>query len=209
MSFCLIKEIKSDEFHLVCLDSTLLTSGQDFFLSTEEKNQLTSIYSTKRQIEFLGVRYLKHYLFSQAESIHYTPEGIPFLKVHSTQKISISHSYIYIGLITAKFIIGLDIEKISEKIYRVRDKFLNQSEKDEFDTTDLETLTRIWTMKEVIYKISHTPGLDYKNDIVISKENNRYLGSVYLQNKWYMTEFHTFVENNYIFSFNIKELVQK
>lgn len=209
MSFCLIEEIKKEEYRIVFLDTSDFPSNNYSFLSLEESSQLSIISSPKRKIEFAGVRYLKNHLFGSKENIVYTKDGAPYLKNDSSQQISISHSYIYIGVATAKFRIGLDIELVSEKVARVQDKFLNSFEKNEFVHLSSEELTRIWTMKEVIYKIAQLPGLDYKNNIHIFQKEKRYFGRVRIDNTWFITEFDTFVKDNYIFSYNTKELVQE
>lgn len=209
MSICLIKEIKKENYHLIYLDNSEIRLDSLHYLSAIEKNQLSEITTIKRQTEYLGVRLLKNHLFSKSELIQYTSERVPYLTINKHLNISISHSSSYIGFIVASYIIGVDIEEISEKVARVKDKFINESENISFDCSSCEILTRIWTMKEVIYKIARQPGLDYKNNIHIFERNGTYYGRVFLNNQWFQTEFDTFVENNTIFSYNIKELVQE
>jgi hypothetical protein len=112
-------------------------------------------------------------------------------------------------MIIANFKIGLDIELISDKVIRVTSKFINKKEEMCFDTHSAEEMIRIWTMKEVLYKIASFPGLDIKKHIQIERKDDTYWGSVFINEQWYVTEIATFVKDNYIFSYNTKALVQK
>lgn len=208
MSDCLIKEYKMDEIRLVFLKNDTLLDLEKIEFREQELKRLTEFSSEKRKRELKGVVCLKNYLFEN-EEIMYAENGAPRLLHHAEKHISISHSLLYIGMLVANFKIGLDIELISDKVKRVVSKFVNTHEEQHFDLNSAEELTRIWTMKEVLYKAVSVVGLDYQNHIIISRENNTYFGRVLLKNKWYVTEFTTFVKDNYIFSFNKKALVQE
>ncbi|WKS94312.1 4'-phosphopantetheinyl transferase family protein [Riemerella columbina] len=79
--------------------------------------------------------------------------GAPYVEPHSAD-ISISHAYPYAVLAIAPQPIGVDIELKSEKIRRVKSKFLSKKEMEWLaDTDDLNSLTSIWCIKESLYKI--------------------------------------------------------
>ena len=69
------------------------------------------------------------------------------------------------------FKIGVDIEQISERVKKVKEKFLNETELIEFSNETDEIYTQLWTAKEAIYKTMITP-VSFKNDIKLSKNNN-------------------------------------
>lgn len=208
MSDCLIEEYKIDDTQLVFLKNEPSLDLAKIEFREHELKRLNQFSSEKRKREFKGVVCLKNYLFENEEII-YSENGAPRLLYHAEKHISISHSFIYIGMLVADFQIGLDIELISDKVKRVTSKFINAHEEQHFDLNSAEELTRIWTMKEVLYKAVSIVGLDYQNHIIISQVNNTYFGCVLLKNQWYVTEFTTFVKDNYIFSFNKNALVQE
>lgn len=75
--------------------------------------------------------------------------------------ISISHSYEYVGIMFSRtHEIGLDIEKIDERINRVSRKFLNENEQIFADSKLSKTL--IWSAKESVYKWYGKKELDFK-----------------------------------------------
>jgi hypothetical protein len=208
MSFCLIEEKKMGEIQLIFMRNSFILDKNIFFLTKKEKIRLSTFTTEKRKKEYVGVISLKNHFFKNDE-INYDEFGAPFLLNQKDRFISISHSHIYIGMIIANFKIGLDIELISDKVIRVTSKFINKKEEMCFDTHSAEEMIRIWTMKEVLYKIASFPGLDIKKHIQIERKDDTYWGSVFINEQWYVTEIATFVKDNYIFSYNTKALVQK
>lgn len=206
MSFCLIEEKKVGEIRLIFTQNSFILDENIFFLTEKEKIRLQTFSTEKRKKEYIGVIALKNYFFEKEEII-YNDHGAPLLLNQKNKFISISHSYIYIGMILADFKVGLDIERISDKIKRVTSKFISEKEAHSFNIDSEEEMTRIWTMKEVIYKIASTPGLNIKEHIQIELKNDVYFGHVFIQEQWYVTEITTFVKDNYIFSFNTQALV--
>jgi 4'-phosphopantetheinyl transferase len=208
MPFCLIEEIKVGEIRLVFIQNSFILDKNIFLLTEKEQKRLTIFSTEKRKKEYVGIITLKNYFFEN-EEIAYHDNGAPFLLNRRNQFISISHSHIYIGMILANFKIGLDIELIADKVKRVTSKFVSEKEALLFDIHSAEEMTRIWTMKEALYKVVSSPGIDIKEHIQIERKNEVYFGSVFINEQWYVTEIATFVKDNYIFSFNIKALVQK
>lgn len=75
--------------------------------------------------------------------------------------ISISHSYEYVGIMFSRtHEIGLDIEKIDERINRVSRKFLNENE--QLFAESILSKTLIWSAKESVYKWYGKKELDFK-----------------------------------------------
>lgn len=209
MSDCLIEDYHFGPIQLSLLNSVSGIHFQPELLTPFELNRYSLFKNEKRQTEYLATLQLKNHLF-ESEEINYKPSGVPYLKHESSPHISISHSYIYIGIISAPFPIGLDIEKIADKILRVSSKFINAQERLHFDLASPKSLTTLWTIKEVVYKAAQVEGLDFKDDIVVTPmQEGLFLADVKKEDQWFYVEITTFVKDEYIISFNTTPLVQK
>ncbi|MRM84088.1 4'-phosphopantetheinyl transferase family protein [Riemerella anatipestifer] len=117
-----------------------------------EEIDTQSKISIKKQYERLMVRRM----LNSALPLHqlfYLEDGTPYLEP-SSAFISISHSYPYAVLAIAPRKIGVDIEKKSDKLVRLKEKILYPSEKLWVSSQDEESyLTALWTIKESLYKI--------------------------------------------------------
>jgi phosphopantetheinyl transferase len=143
--------------------------SNSIYLSNEEKDKITKYVSHKRKLEYSSVRYLlKKYIGNF--SIQYTKLGAPYLA--EGPRISISHSHNF-ALITKtnKQKIGIDIEKIQDKIKRITSKFLNTNDIENLEKGCREinqiTYTKIWCCKEAIYKICSNNNINLKENITI------------------------------------------
>jgi phosphopantetheinyl transferase len=143
-----------------------ITEPLDFFtpyLPDEYFNEVANIKNENIKIQ----KAIKYYLL-HLKNINYAllkdENGKPFLNNHI--HLSVSHSNNLAGILISSTNCGMDIEKINEKVVRVRDKFLNENERNMF-SADKETLTLLWSSKESLYKLYNINGLDYKNTITI------------------------------------------
>ncbi|MGB0886514.1 MAG: 4'-phosphopantetheinyl transferase family protein [Vicingaceae bacterium] len=111
----------------------------------------TTIYQTKnkqRLKQWLATRLLLNTFFENT-TIIYDDLGKPFLD--NGWNISISHSNEFVAIILNKNeSCGIDIEKVSEKVGRIKHKFLNDL--DLKNITTPEHLTLYWGAKEALYK---------------------------------------------------------
>jgi phosphopantetheinyl transferase (holo-ACP synthase) len=112
--------------------------------------------------------------------------GKPSINIYSKKikSISISHNSNMIGvLFSDKKRCGFDIENISERIEKLKEKFC--SEKELNNWKDLKHLTLIWTFKEAIYKYYSEEKLNFKNEILILNIDSRGIAKakVNLKNK--------------------------
>ena len=131
-------------------------------LTAAELETFHSYKSEKRQLEFYNCRVLWA-SFKIDSEITYKPTGKPKIK---NGFISISHSQNKIALAYSKHKeTGIDLELISEKVQTVKSKYLHNSET---FSTKLD-LTKIWTIKEAIYKLYDSDKISFKRDIKISK----------------------------------------
>jgi len=111
-----------------------------------ELDLFNSYGSEKRKLEFYFSRVL-WLSFNQNQKIHYKSTGKPVLE---SGFLSMTHSHNYVVICFSNTIeVGIDIEMISDKIDRVKSKFLHP--KDQY--TSLKDLTQLWTIKEAFFKL--------------------------------------------------------
>lgn len=94
-------------------------------------------------------------IFGHTVDLQHTNEGKPH--INEKKFISISHTkkHLTIALSDTKPI-GIDIELISERINRVKERFLNEEEL--LKVKSLNHLALCWSAKEAIYKINDKAG---------------------------------------------------
>jgi len=99
-------------------------------------------------------------------------EDIPILS--DNRNISISHSGQIVAILISKDIgIGVDVERITEKVNSIKSKFLNQQEINYLTSAeDTRNLTRAWTAKEAIYKAVRKDGISFSENILLEEFNN-------------------------------------
>jgi len=111
-----------------------------------ELEKFNAFGSEKRKLEFYFSRVL-WLTFNQTQKLNYKTTGKPIL---DKGFLSMSHSHNYIVIAYSETIeLGIDIELISEKINRVKSKFLHP--KDNY--SNLKDLTQLWTIKEAFFKL--------------------------------------------------------
>ena len=114
--------------------------------------------------------------------IEYFGNGAPYLEGYQG-RISITHTDHFFAVASlpktpevnlesfnTRSAMGIDAEPIDRKqVIKVRNKFLSEKEMDFIPETDLSLNVQAWTAKEALYKAALTPGLDFKENIIISK----------------------------------------
>jgi 4'-phosphopantetheinyl transferase len=127
------------------------------FLKTEEK----------RLIEKEAALYVvRAVLNDDSIEIFYEESGKPYLK--NGINISISHSHNYLAVLFSKTSeVGIDIEKVRDKIIQIRRKFLSAQELQHVQNASLEEHTVYWCAKEALYKASGISGLIFAEQLHI------------------------------------------
>jgi len=110
-------------------------------------------YHPKKLLEHLMVRKMLKMLLPE-HKILYKTIGEPYLWPDSAH-ISITHSFPFASLAVSKNRVGIDLEKVSSKILRIKDKFLHESEHiwTQNRENEVDLLTIIWVIKESLYKV--------------------------------------------------------
>ena len=100
--------------------------------------------------------------------LEYDAFGKPRLKNNGLY-LSISHSGDYSAVITSKTgPVGIDIEHLKDRIYRIRERFLSgEEDRNIGEPNMLEKLYVAWGAKEALYKIYGKPEVDFQRDIFI------------------------------------------
>lgn len=147
---------------------------------TENLSELESISGCKppekisnnvRKAEFLAVRALTKILGENPENIFYKLSGRPYLE-NSQKNISISHTKGYVAVLLAENInSGIDIEARTERVLKIKNKFISDSENQEINKSEnqVRDLLLHWCSKEAIFKATHSEGIDFKKDLIIDK----------------------------------------
>lgn len=131
-------------------------------------------WSEKRKKEWLASRILIEKLCSfsgiEFHDIHKDELGKPVL-IPSTAEVSLSHSKsMCCAILNKSGKVGIDIELSSEKIIRVKDKFLSETELAEAGD-NLDVLSAYWCVKEAVYKMFSELKLNFKESIRIKPFN--------------------------------------
>lgn len=120
----------------------------------------------KRLKERTAVRVLLKNLLGQNLSISYKESGKPYIEDGLFVSISHSNNYIAISL-SEKRETGIDIETVSDKVLRVRKKFISEGEYID-PQNETKHLLIHWSAKEALYKIIDRETKSLANDIVVS-----------------------------------------
>lgn len=122
----------------------------------------------KRQCEKAAERLLLCRAFGRPVAMGHTEQGAPFV-VDSEVNISITHTPRLVAVACCDgHVIGIDAEQVDrQQVLRVRDKFLNDSEKQFIASDDLAAHIIAWTAKEAIIKATRNSAIDWTDGITI------------------------------------------
>ncbi len=145
-------------------------------LLEEENFEKVKDYHPKKLLEVLMVRQLLKTLKPESKILYQDRE--PFLSPKDAE-ISITHSYPFAAIAISQGKIGIDIEKFSSKILRVKDKFTFENERGFIPENKEETfLTIIWSVKESMYKLHHSKHWSLKKHYEVRPFELEYLDSI-------------------------------
>lgn len=164
--------------------------------------EIENLPAETRSIEKLAVRVLLKEILQEEKQIFYSEQGMPYLK-DSAFNISISHTKNFAAiLLGTKQNMGIDIEQITEKVKRVKDKFIRFGEQINPDK-ELNHLLIHWSAKEALFKAFHRQISDLKNEVIIQpfcpEESGKIFASVIGVNK--QVEVHYFVTDAFVLSY--------
>ena len=141
-------------------------------LSLSSISKLDLIKSSSQRKQFLGVQNLLKLHNVNNGSLFYDKNGKPHLS--NNKFISISHSFEYCGVIVSDVKVGLDIEKLRPKILNISKKFISESDWNLIKLSSVENVTKVWTIKEAVFKAFGHKAIDFKKNIIITSINKKF-----------------------------------
>ncbi len=139
-------------------------------LSGSEQAYYAALRSPLRRKHWLSYRLILPHLLDpmSVSGISYDQYGKPHLD-NGEGHISVAHSGIYSALIVSRDkAVGIDIESMHEKIFKLTHKFLSDIEQQyKLQDSAMESLYLIWCSKEALYKLHGKRGLSFREHIHI------------------------------------------
>ena len=136
-------------------------------LSASEQLQLQLLKNSQKRLHWLAYRVLLKEALGTDFQINYLNDGKPVL-VSPQKFLSVSHSKDFVAVFLSEtHPVGVDIEKISDRIQKVVPKFLNETEQQNSNLSDSALLHFHWGAKEAVYKQFHQHRLSFATQIHI------------------------------------------
>ena len=143
-------------------------------LKEADKNLLKIRKGKNSKEYFLAVRKLLENEDPEL-TINYDLKGKPFLNKQKGISISHSNEIVAIG-ISNEIDFGIDIQYKTDKIFKIKNKFLGKNESKFLNkTNDIEFLIKLWSAKESIFKALGKEGVSFLDDLEIDTINNKHL----------------------------------
>lgn len=142
----------------------------DYTINENETAAFESISNEGRKKQWLATRKLLFELTKNTNLwIAHDDNRKPILNDEQLS-LSISHTSNYVAILLGKNIrLGIDIEKLTPRIYKIKHKFCSETE-NEYLADDENLLARlyiIWSAKESLFKMYGKGNLDFKKNLFI------------------------------------------
>ena len=167
-----LKEFIINNYTKIILWKIIPGELDDKHLSKEEIGLLKIRKGKNSKEYFLAVRKLLENEDPEL-TIDYNLIGKPFL--NKQKGISISHSNEIVAIaISNEIDFGIDIQYKTDKVFKIQNKFLSEMESKFLGKkNDLESLIKVWSAKESIYKALGKEGVSFSNDLEIDIINDK------------------------------------
>ena len=179
------------------LESKVILSEYSIKLLNQKKSEI-------QKKQFLAIRNIFKLLSIEDNELKYDQVGKP---IFSQNKIlSISHSGNYATVITSDNTVGIDIEKISDKAMKIKQKFLHIELNYPQELNNQISLV-YWNIKESIYKALGIKGVDFKKNILalpLDINSSKCISWYVNSDDIYSFETHFRISKNYTLAFVIK-----
>lgn len=150
-----------------------ITEDESYFkeelILTDEEQELIADVVERRRKEWMAGRLLLHKMSGREEReiAEKDEHGKPHLMA-SPYDISLSHSGRFAAVIAAPTLVGIDIQKLVPKIFRIKEKFMTPEDLERLsEETALEQLHVYWGAKEALYKAYGKRKLEFREHIII------------------------------------------
>jgi len=143
-----------------------------------------------KRLQHLAGRFLLQFLFPDFpyHLVQVADTRRPYLP-NEEYHFSISHCGDYAAaIVSSESRVGIDIEIPSERIIRIKDKFLNEQEKQIWSMDgvqpDIFALTLLWSCKEAVFKWYGDGGVDFSDQINLLEQNKdtKIIGCAFTKN---------------------------
>ena len=124
------------------------------FFDKDYTEELQKFSLESRRKDFLVARLLIKLLTGKEIEIYYESSGKPIICDNHFQ-VSISHTKSYVAVIThTTQAVGIDIERISPRILKIKNRFLSETELTQIDKkNEIIYLLLCWSAKESMFKV--------------------------------------------------------
>ncbi|OIO99445.1 MAG: hypothetical protein AUJ98_11140 [Bacteroidetes bacterium CG2_30_33_31] len=158
-----------------------------------------------RQVHWLSYRLAIRQLLGdpKEQEFYYDEYGKLHFKNHD-YFLSVTHSGNYSAvIINYKHSVGIDIEKISDRINNISLKFLSVEELTKVDDKDFKQLTCMWSAKEALYKLYGKGELIFDKNIILSpcaknSDKGSFIGKIIKNDFSHYYDFWYFMIEDYI-----------
>lgn len=139
---------------------SLLKNGEEYL------PQLENIRTEHRRQEWMASRVLLQELLGYPVRIAYHADGAPYLP-DSPLSISISHTKGYAAVLVQEHpAAGIDIEYRSDRVQKIRNRFMSQEEEEGIDKEhETEHLLLHWCAKETLFKMIGQEEVDFRRHL--------------------------------------------
>ncbi|MGI4728675.1 MAG: 4'-phosphopantetheinyl transferase family protein [Janthinobacterium lividum] len=166
------KKVDDDtEFALWKIEENAEELYKQLQLDAEEKAFIQKLSNSKRYLHWLGTRVLLRKMLNTEEYIDCKVDeyGKPYL-TSIPYHISLSHSFDYAAVMISKNkAVGIDIEKIEQKVARIASKFMRPEEMAFINPNDkINQLYACWCAKEAVYKCYGRKEISFLNHIILT-----------------------------------------
>jgi len=202
MAINLLKEINDSKLGLWCLNEDFDELYNKFtdIANKEDIIKVNKFKFEKRKQEWIATRLLVAEICGKYKTIKYDKYGKPSIE---GANISISHTKGLVAVVIGNKDVGIDVEKVSERIIKIAPRFLYPTEISEIDINNqLLQFHAYWCAKETIYKIYSKKAVDFKNNIKIKpfqiKNEGKIIGKINIDNfkEEYKLNYFIHKENN-------------
>lgn len=142
-------------------------------LNAEEINWLKTLTHDKRYLHWLGSRVLIRWILQTDQFIQLSAnEHKKPILTNFPHEVSISHSHDMAAVIISEDLeVGIDLELIHDKVWKVKERFLSPEELAQIDLTDQEAGTRrliqYWCAKEALFKLYARGQVDFRQELLV------------------------------------------
>ena len=186
------------------IDESIQELESEVILSEDSLKLLNQKKLDVHKKQFLAIRNIFKLLSIEDKEVKYDKAGRPIFSQNKT--LSISHSGNYATLIISDHTVGIDIEKISNKTIKIKDKFLDIELNYPQELNNKISLV-YWNIKESIYKAVGITGIDFKKNILaLPLDINATKCKSWYVNNHDIYSFETYfrISKNYTLAFVIK-----